>query len=77
MQGCYGEDYSRTCFLVLSGYRKGDIVRDICADLYLSCIPTDWTNFESLFKAFRHLDDCVVNIKNYSLMQLTYFSLGN
>ncbi len=40
----------------------------------MSCIPTDWTNFENLFKAFRHLDDCVVNIKNYSLKPLTFFS---
>ena len=74
MQGCYGEDYSRTCFLVVSGYRKGDTVKDICADLYLSCIPTDWTNFNGLFKSFRHFQDSVVTIDNYSLTPLTYFS---
>lgn len=74
MQGCYGEDYSRTCFLVVSGYRKGDIVRDICADLYLSCIPTDWNNFNSLFKAFGLIQNSPVIIENFSLMPLTYFS---
>ena len=73
MQGCYGEDYGKTCFLVLSGYRKGDIVLDIIADLYLSCIPTDWTEFNRLFKTFRNLQDSPVTIDNFSLTPLTYY----
>lgn len=74
MQGCYGEDYAKTCFLVVHGYRKGDIVRDICAELYLSCIPTDWKDFNYLFKAFKNLHDMDITIERYSLQPLHLYS---
>ena len=74
MQGCYGEDYSKTCFLVINGYRKGEIIRDICADLYLSCIPADWKDFNSLFKAFRNLEETDIAIDRFSLEPLTVYS---
>ncbi len=72
LYGFYGEDYSKTCFMVISGYRKGDRIRDICADIYLSCIPTDWELFNSLLRPFQNLYDEPIKISHFSILPLSY-----
>jgi hypothetical protein len=77
MQGCYGEHYDRTCFLVLYGYRKGDQVLDIGVDFYLSCIPASWSGFEDIYKSFNHfsrLEGSQVRIEHFTMEPLRYWS---
>jgi hypothetical protein len=77
MQGCYGEHYDRTCFLVLYAYRKGDWVFDIGVDFYLSCIPASWSGFEDIYKSFSHfsrLEGSQVRIEYFTMEPLRYWS---
>jgi hypothetical protein len=76
MQGCYGEHYDRTCFLVLFAYRKGESVLDIGVDLYLSSFPVNWNGFDDLFTAFRHFKSLQdpVKIEHFSVEPLRYLS---
>jgi hypothetical protein len=77
MQGCYGEHYDRTCFLVLYAYRKGNRVLDIGVDFYLSCIPASWSGFEDIYKSFDHfsrLEGSQVRIEHFTMEPLRYWS---
>ena len=77
MQGCYGEHYDRTCFLVLYAYRKGDWVQDIGVDFYLSCIPTRWSGFEDIYKSFSQfgrLEGNNVRIEHFTMEPVRYHS---
>lgn len=42
LQGYYGEDYSKSFFIIISSYRKGPVFRDNFIDFYLCNIPMEW-----------------------------------
>ena len=42
LAGCFGEDYSKTFYIVISNYWKYDRFRDNQLDIYLSNIPLDY-----------------------------------
>jgi len=74
MHGCFGEHYDRTCFLVLYGYKKGQIVKDVGVDIYLSCIPISWEWIEDLYSAFKHFGTAgdKMNIQHFSVEPISF-----
>jgi hypothetical protein len=66
-QGCFGQDYSKTCFLVLSGYWKWGDFLQVELDLYLSVLPVDWGWAEELFSPISRLTGQSKDLRFYTI----------
>lgn len=69
LQGCFGEHYDRTCFLVVSGDIRGGNVNHLKMDLYLSCVPTDWRWINKIYSPFKEIGE-FSEINYYSMYDL-------
>jgi len=74
LQGCFGEHYDRTCFLVVYGQvRPGPCNEGFIAylgmDTYLSCAPTDWRWLNKVYSPFRNFGS-FQGIDNYSIYRI-------
>jgi len=65
--GCYGEDYSKSFFVVISNYWKYDFFRDNQLDVYLSNMPLDFGWVEDLNESMKLLSDSADIAESYSL----------
>jgi hypothetical protein len=65
--GCYGEDYSKTFFVIISNYWKGGHFRDNSLDLYLSNMPLDYGWVEEFNETMKILSSYADIADSYSL----------
>jgi len=70
--GCYGEDYSKTFFVIISNYWKGGRFRDNTLDLYLSNMPLNYGWVEEFNETMKILSNNTNIANSYSLKP--YFS---
>ena len=65
--GTYGEDYSKTFFIIISNYWKGRFFRDNYLDLYLSNMPLDFKWVEEINESVKLLSTNSEPAESYSL----------
>ena len=70
--GCYGEDYSKSFFVIISNYWKGGRFRDNSLDIYLSNMPLDYGWVEEFNESMKILSNNTNIANSYSLKP--YFS---
>jgi len=65
--GTYGEDYSKTFFIIINNYWKGNFFRDNYLDLYLSNMPLDFKWVEQINESVKILSSNSEPAESYSL----------
>lgn len=70
--GAYGEDYSKTFFIIISNYWKYGIFRDNYLDIYLSNIPLDFKWIEEINESLKVLSPNCEIADSYSLKEYGY-----
>ena len=66
LQGNFGEHFDKTFFLVLYGYKKGSVVKDVGIDFYLASVPLEWDWFQSIIGSLKIYDKNLKTV-HYSL----------
>lgn len=70
LQGCFGEHYDRTCFLIVYGQlRSENYIAYLGMDTYLSCVPIDWRWLQKVYSPFRTFGE-FQGIDNYSIYDI-------
>ena len=74
LQGYYGEDYSKTFFIIISSYRKGRLFRDNFIDFYLSNIPMNWDWINRINNSLDILSSMNSKASSYSLKPYYFYN---
>lgn len=69
LQGCFGEHYDRTCFVVVYCQVHRGAVSYLGMDTYLSCAPTNWNWINKLYSPFRQFGD-FREVSNFSIFDI-------
>jgi hypothetical protein len=67
LQGIYGEDYSKTFFIIINSYRKGKIFRETYIDFYLCNVHLDWSWINQINNTLDLLSERNEKASSYSL----------
>lgn len=73
LKGYYGEDYSKSFFIIISNYRKGFRFRDNSIDFYLCNIPMEWDWINRINDSLDILSPMNSKASNYSLKQYYFY----
>jgi len=73
LQGYYGEDYSKSFFIVVSSYRKGPVFRDNFIDFYLCNIPMEWDWINRINDSLDILSSMSRKASSYSLKSYYFY----
>ena len=72
LQGYYGEDYTKSFFIIISSYRKHSMFLDSFIDFYLSNIPLKWDWINQINSSLELLSPRTEIAESYSLK--SYFN---
>ena len=73
LQGCYGEDYSKSFFIIICSYRKGPVFRDNFIDFYLGNIPMNWDWINRINDSLDILSSMSRKASSYSLKSYYFY----
>lgn len=73
LQGYYGEDYSKSFFIIISSYRKGSVFRDNSIDFYLCNIPMNWDWINRINNSLDILSKMSIKATSYSLKPYYFY----
>lgn len=73
LQGFFGEDFTKTFFIIISSYRKGPFFRDSFIDFYLSNIPMEWDWINRMNDSLDILSPTNIKASSYSLKPYYFY----
>lgn len=73
LQGFYGEDYSRSFFIIIGNYRKGQFFGDNFIDFYLCNVPMEWDWINRINDSLDILSPVNRKASSYSLKPYFYY----